>query len=315
MKVLIADDSEEVRGLIRAILERQGHEVVGEAWDGASALKAFMELRPEVVLLDIIMPGRSGVDVLEDIRKADPEAKVVMVTAVEQNSINRRLMLIGAAGIIYKPFTPGDFERSFHAFMQKKPETSGAKSAIKRLAAGGLSKCMLKTAEASSWAWELCDVSVAAGKMPDVVKLADLGKDAAAVQINIRNGASLAAAMVFRSEDMGFISKCFVKSSLYRTEGVRDMEEGLLLEIGNIILNALASPLINALKISAIPSVPMLIKGGADAIAAGLGSCLDQKLEFRIISATLAMRREGRMARAGVVCILPEELAAEIERE
>ena len=113
MKVLIVDDNSGTRSMIKIILERTGHQVVGEAADGASALKAFASLRPDVVLLDIIMPGMSGVEVLEDIRKIDKAAKVVMVTAVDQDELNAQLLSKGAAGIIYKPFSYDDFEKIF----------------------------------------------------------------------------------------------------------------------------------------------------------------------------------------------------------
>ncbi len=331
MKVLIVDDSAETRNLIKVILENKGHEVVGEAEDGAGALKAFAELRPEVVLLDIIMPGMSGVGVLTEIRKLDAVVKVIMVTAVEQDSINRQLHLIGADGVIYKPFSAYDFEKTFHAVLRKdpaervrseaasaapenKPAAAEKNETITRLAAGGLSKCMLKTSDASSWAWELCDLEVFSGKVPDAVRKADFGKSVAAVQVNIRGYSPFSAAMLLRSEDIGHISSCFVNGPLYRTGGITELEEGLVIEIGNIILNAMVNPLINALSVSAIASVPMFIKGGPGAVSAGLSACLNPKLDFRIISASLAMRRDGRLARAGVLAVLPEEFAAELER-
>ncbi len=237
-----------------------------------------------------------------------------MVTAVEQDRVNRQLMLLGAAGIIYKPFTHADFENSFRAALRPKPASRGENDTILSLAAGGLSKCMLKTTDAYSWAWELCGVKVSTGKISDAVGQTGYGQSAAAVQINLRNGSQFSAALLFRSEDAGFISGCFVNGPVYRTGGIKDLEEVLLLEIGNVILNALVNPLINALKKSAVPSVPMFIKGGPGSITAGLSACLDPELDCRIISASLAMRRDGRLARAGAVCVLPEELAAEIER-
>ena len=111
MKVLIVDDNAGTRSMIKIILERSGHKVVGEAGDGDAAIRAFSELRPEVVLLDIIMPGKSGVEVLAEIRKIDPAAKVVLVTAVEQDEVNKELFAKGAAAIIYKPFSYGDFDK------------------------------------------------------------------------------------------------------------------------------------------------------------------------------------------------------------
>lgn len=113
MKVLIVDDNAGTRNMIKIILEKTGHEVVAEAADGESALKAFREKQPEVVLLDIIMPGKSGVEVLEDILNIDKAAKVIMVTAVEQDEINRQLLTMGAAAIIYKPFAYTDFGNAF----------------------------------------------------------------------------------------------------------------------------------------------------------------------------------------------------------
>ncbi len=314
MKVLIVDDSADIRSLIRVILESKGHTVAGEAEDGPSALKAFAELRPELVLLDIIMPGMSGVEVLEGIRKLDPEARVIMVTAVEQDRVNRRLLLLGASGIIYKPFAPGDFEKAFLTALHRKPLNSSRNEGITRLAAGGLSRCMLRTADVSSWAWELSDLSVFSGKISDAVKLAAFGPTVGAVQVNLRGGAPFSAAMIFRSLDIKFIAGCFVDGPVYRVSGM-EVDEALIMEIGNIILNAMTSPLINALRKSAIPSVPMLVKGGPGAVTAGLSSCLDPELEYTVISASLAMRRDGRLARAGALCFLPQELAGEIERD
>lgn len=114
MRILIVDDNESTREMVRLILKRTGHEVVGEAEDGEGALKAFKELRPEVVLLDIIMPGKSGLEVLVEIRAIDPAAKVIMLTAVDQDEVNARLSASGASAIIYKPFSYDDFEKAFN---------------------------------------------------------------------------------------------------------------------------------------------------------------------------------------------------------
>lgn len=113
MKVLIVDDNSGTRSMIKVILRQTGHTVVGEAGDGEEAVKAFTELKPDVVLLDIIMPGKSGIDVLSEIIKLDPEAKVIMVTAVDQDTVNSDLARRGAAAVIYKPFSYGDFEKAF----------------------------------------------------------------------------------------------------------------------------------------------------------------------------------------------------------
>ncbi|MEW5906750.1 MAG: response regulator [Elusimicrobiota bacterium] len=316
MKILIVDDNADIRSLMRAILESKGHTVVGEAEDGPGALKLFRESAPDIVLLDIIMPGMSGVEVLEAIRRIDPSARVVMVTAVEQDRVNRRLVLDGADGIIYKPFKQSDFDDSFNDVMLRKPPAAHAaeKGTIKRIVAGGLSRCMLKTSEATSWSWGLHGVEVMPGRAADLAKLAaGFGADPAAVQINVRDGSPFSVALICREDNIGFISGCLAQGPLYRTGSVRNLEESLFMEIGNIILNALAGPLITALKLEALPSVPILIKGGPAAISASLTACMEKDGNFRIISAGLAMKREGRIARAGVLGALPNALAARLE--
>ncbi|MDD2805589.1 MAG: response regulator [Elusimicrobiales bacterium] len=309
MKILIVDDNADVRALIRVILEHRGHAVVGEAGDGAAGLKAFAELRPDVVLLDIIMPGKSGLEVLEQIRELDPAAKVIMVTAVEQDGINRRLLLLGAAGIIYKPFKEEDFDKALRAASppreKAEPVSQTEGEALVTLAAGGLSLCMLRTSEASTWAWELCGIEVLAGRLADIPRLLDFGAASASVQVHVRESFPVTAALVFRAEDIHFISSCWVKGPLYDTASVKELEEGILIEIGNIILNALINPLINAAHKIGLPSVPMMVKGGPGAVAAALGGCVDPAADLRIVRASLAMRREGRVARAAVLALLP----------
>lgn len=112
MKVLIVDDNLMTRRMISDFLGEMGHEVAGEAGDGDSALKAFAVLHPEVVLLDIIMPGRSGVEVLEEMRKLDPAVQIVMITAVEQEGIDKQLFELGVTAILHKPFSYGEFKET-----------------------------------------------------------------------------------------------------------------------------------------------------------------------------------------------------------
>ena len=110
MRVLLVDDNALTRYTIKSLLDKLGHEVVAEAEDGPSAVKYFSELKPDVVFLDLILPGRSGVEVLEDLRAVDPAARVVVVTAVDQDEIDRRLADKGVSAILRKPFSYDDFK-------------------------------------------------------------------------------------------------------------------------------------------------------------------------------------------------------------
>ena len=110
MKVLIVDDNGMMRDVIRMFLEQFKHEVLGEVGDGTKVIEAFQRLRPEVVLLDLVMPGKPGLAVLEELRLINPAAKVVMVTAVQRDDINKQLFEKGATAVLHKPFSYGELQ-------------------------------------------------------------------------------------------------------------------------------------------------------------------------------------------------------------
>ncbi|HAH31958.1 MAG TPA: response regulator [Elusimicrobia bacterium] len=110
MKVLIVEDNALTRYTIKSLLNRLGHEVVGEAEDSVGAVKCFTELRPDVVFLDLILPGKSGVEILEELRKINPKPKIVIITAVDQEEIDLKLSNKGANAVMRKPFSFEEFK-------------------------------------------------------------------------------------------------------------------------------------------------------------------------------------------------------------
>jgi two-component system chemotaxis response regulator CheY len=102
-RVLIVDDSALARRNLRQILESANCEV-DEAEDGLSALERYFLDKPDVVLLDLVMRGMYGLDVLEKLRQLDPLAKVVVVTADVQTSSQQLVDQAGAKAFITKPF-------------------------------------------------------------------------------------------------------------------------------------------------------------------------------------------------------------------
>lgn len=103
-KVLIVDDAAFMRMCIKTMLEKNGFEVVGEAENGAEGLKKYQELHPEIVTMDITMPELDGIQALKGIRRYDPKAKVVMVSAMGQEAMVKEAIISGAKTFIVKPF-------------------------------------------------------------------------------------------------------------------------------------------------------------------------------------------------------------------
>ncbi len=102
--VLIVDDAAFLRKKLRDMLEKNGYDVVAEAADGAQALTEFNAKRPEITTMDITMPNVDGLKAIQGIRKVDPRAKVVVVSAMGHKSRVLDAMNVGAQGFIVKPF-------------------------------------------------------------------------------------------------------------------------------------------------------------------------------------------------------------------
>jgi len=103
-RVLIVDDAAFMRTAIKMILDKYGYEVVGEAENGSVAVRKYKELKPDLVTMDITMPEMTGLDALKSIREIDPEAKVVMISAMGQEVMVREAIMLGAKSFIVKPF-------------------------------------------------------------------------------------------------------------------------------------------------------------------------------------------------------------------
>jgi two-component system chemotaxis response regulator CheY len=103
-KLLIVDDAMIMRLRIREIALQAGWEVVGEAANGNQAVEMFRNLKPDLVTMDIVMPSMDGVESLRAIRDYDPNARVCMVSAVNQREKLAECIRLGAIDFIVKPF-------------------------------------------------------------------------------------------------------------------------------------------------------------------------------------------------------------------
>ena len=105
-KVLIVDDAAFMRMMLKDILSKNGYEVVGEAENGQIAIEKYKDLRPDLVTMDITMPELDGISAVKTIKKQDPNAKVVMCSAMGQQAMVIDAIQAGARDFIVKPFQP-----------------------------------------------------------------------------------------------------------------------------------------------------------------------------------------------------------------
>ena len=104
--ILVVDDAAFMRMMIKDILTKNGYNVAGEAENGAKALEKYNEVKPDLVLMDITMPEVDGIQALKNIKAADPNAKVIMCSAMGQQAMVIESIQAGAKDFIVKPFQP-----------------------------------------------------------------------------------------------------------------------------------------------------------------------------------------------------------------
>jgi len=105
-RVLVVDDAAFMRKMVTDALSKGGHEVVGEGANGEEAVTLYQELKPELTTLDITMPEKDGLQALKDIMSLDPDARIIMCSALGQESKVLEAVKAGAKDFVVKPFQP-----------------------------------------------------------------------------------------------------------------------------------------------------------------------------------------------------------------
>jgi len=117
VRILLVDDSTYIRTVLGSILTEAGFEVIDEAADGEEAIRKYMNLKPDVVLMDVVMEPMDGKAATQAILDKDPAAKILMVTVLEDKSILVDLVNIGAKGYITKPFSKEEITEKIKEIM------------------------------------------------------------------------------------------------------------------------------------------------------------------------------------------------------
>ncbi len=102
--VIIVDDNDMMRSILRGMMRGDDYEVIGEARNGVVAVEIAGRLKPDVICLDVMMPEKNGIDALCEIKAANPEIDVVMITSSADPDTVQQAILNGASGFILKPF-------------------------------------------------------------------------------------------------------------------------------------------------------------------------------------------------------------------
>ena len=121
-RILVADDASFMRQMIREIVESEGHEVVAEASDGIEAIDQFKTHHPDIVTMDIVMPRRSGIDAVKGIIELDAGARVVMCSALGQETLVTEALQAGAKDFIVKPFKPDAVLKTLTKVLEKEDQ-------------------------------------------------------------------------------------------------------------------------------------------------------------------------------------------------
>ncbi len=103
-KIMIVDDARFMRVMLKDILSKEEYEVVAQLENGIQAMEQYKELKPDLVIMDITMPQMDGISALKEIREIDPEAKVIMCSAMAQKNKVKEALKMGAKDFIVKPF-------------------------------------------------------------------------------------------------------------------------------------------------------------------------------------------------------------------
>ncbi|HEX6091152.1 MAG TPA: response regulator [Gemmatimonadales bacterium] len=104
--VLVCDDAIFMRTMISDILTQAGFEIVGEAESGSQAVEKYRQLKPDLVTMDIVMPDMGGIDAVREICRDNPDAKILMCSAMGQQALVVEAIQAGAKDFVVKPFQP-----------------------------------------------------------------------------------------------------------------------------------------------------------------------------------------------------------------
>lgn len=117
-RIMLVDDTAFMRRMLRDILTKEGFEIVAEAQNGREAVEGYRETRPDLVVMDITMPEMDGIAAVREIIEEDPEARIMMCSALGQQEMVTESLEAGALDFVMKPFLPNKVLETVHKVLE-----------------------------------------------------------------------------------------------------------------------------------------------------------------------------------------------------
>lgn len=186
---------------------------------------------------------------------------------------------------------------------------------LKRLAVSSLETCLARLSSVSAGTWSVVSAGVRRETLQAALKRHPFKSgEAVAVYFSVAGEHPMLSLMLIEPDELECVSRCFLGYAFPGIPGIKLPEEVMLLELGNILLNSVISALSNGLKKVMMPDVPRYKQGDALGLALELGLLPGQAPSFRVIALALDIKSGESVSRSTVLCLVPEELAGELER-
>ncbi|HTY75859.1 MAG TPA: response regulator [Candidatus Nanoarchaeia archaeon] len=248
--ILVADDSVYMRNLLKRILDESGYEVIGEASNGDEAIEKYQLLKPDILLLDIVMGegkiAKTGLDALRKIVAEDPQAKVVICSALDENNLVNDAMKAGAKSFVVKPFEPEKLLEALSMCTDLRILTE-----LGNIGAGHAATVLSKLTKQSI---QISVPKLETGPPHLVARLCGAPDNVVtAVHMQLANEPGCDSLIVFDSEEAKKIAAVMTN---YPTPASQEIVISAVEEMGSIMLCAFYSAIANFVELTIVPSKP-----------------------------------------------------------
>jgi len=290
-KILLVDDSAFTRRIVKNALNGRGFREVIEAENGEEALRKYETEKPDVVLLDVIMPDLDGTEVLKRIMNMDADAKVIMLSAVGQEKTTKICNKLGSAGYVLKPFEEEQLVSTVEKVLltkeKKKPLAKLTKleeDALREVghigaqhAATALSKMIGQTVKAKLLVARMTSLD----DLPELV--GNRETMVSGIYLPVTGDISGSVLMVFPRKSAFILVDMLFKKKLGTTTELDEMSKSALSEAGNILAGNCLTALSHALGMHLVEHVPDFAHGMVGALIDNVAVAFGQKAERALI--------------------------------